>query len=156
PVSAELQTRQVMFECKAGRVTLIDFDKLNKQAEMGAREQISERRGGALITGTTNALGPFPLQYQDEQAPAGGGYRSTLIAVPIEEARGETEEAALKPGSKYRAVIEYIHPTETAVTFWVYADSFSLYRTLREDLHKRGFVVAGRPLELGAPIGASW
>jgi hypothetical protein len=158
PVSADLQSRQVMFECKAGRVTFIDFAALTKLSEMGAREQISERHGGPLITGTTSAVGPFRMQYEYEQAPGsiGGGYRSTLLVVPIEQNRGETEEAACKAGSKYRAVIDYIHPAETAVTFWVYADSFSLYRTLREDLHKHGFVVAGRPMELGSPIGASW
>jgi hypothetical protein len=158
PVSAELQTQQVMFECKAGHVTFVDFEKLTKLSEMGAREQISERRGGRLITGSTSAVGPFRMQYEYELVAGAinGGYRSTLIVVPIDQTRGETEEAALKSGSKYRELVDYIHPKETAVTFWVYADSFSLYRTLREDLHKRGFVVAGRPLELGAPIGASW
>ena len=42
----------------------------------------------------------------------------------------------------------------TAVTFWVYPDSFPAYRRLRDYLYDRDVVVAGRPLPDGTPIAS--
>ncbi len=69
--------------------------------------------------------------------------------------RGETTEEALKPGSAFRRVIDALDPQQTAVTFWVYDDSFAVHRTLRDYLHGRDMVVAGRPLPDGVPIASS-
>ena len=44
---------------------------------------------------------------------------------------------------------------QTAVTFWVYPDSFDLFRRLRDLLYERDVVVAGRPLPDGVPIASS-
>ncbi len=52
-------------------------------------------------------------------------------------------------------MVDALDPKTTAVTFWVYPDSFPLYRRLRDLLHERDFVVAGRPLPEGMPIGSS-
>ena len=41
------------------------------------------------------------------------------------------------------------------LTFWVYPDSFKLYRTLQEACHAEGFVVAARPLPEGVLIEGS-
>ena len=41
------------------------------------------------------------------------------------------------------------------VTLWVYPDSFTLYRQLRDYLVERNVVVAGRPLPDGLPIASS-
>ena len=41
------------------------------------------------------------------------------------------------------------------VTLWIYPDSFSLYRRLREDLTEQGFSVAARPLPEGMTIRGS-
>jgi hypothetical protein len=38
------------------------------------------------------------------------------------------------------------------VTFWVYPDSFGLFRQLRDYLYERDLVVAGRPLPPAMPI----
>ena len=35
-------------------------------------------------------------------------------------------------------------PDKAALTFWVYPDSFPLYRQLRDRLHARGFLVAAQ------------
>ena len=49
-------------------------------------------------------------------------------------------------------MIDTLDAQQTAVTFWVYPDSFALYRKLRDFLHERDLVVAGRPLPEGVPI----
>ena len=41
------------------------------------------------------------------------------------------------------------------MTFWVYPDSFALYRQLRDYLYDREVVVAGRPLPEGVPVSGS-
>lgn len=158
PIAAELQLKEVMFECKAGRVTYLDYKALTDLVKNGAQEEIGSGRAGPLVTGTTSAVGAFRARYEYEQAfdTIGGGYRGSFVVVPIDEGRGEPADAALKEGSKYRAYVSAMAPDVYAVTFWVYPDSFALYRKLRDDLHKRGFVVAARPLPLGTPIGASW
>ncbi|HJT79154.1 MAG TPA: hypothetical protein VJ739_18300, partial [Gemmataceae bacterium] len=74
---------------------------------------------------------------------------------PLTPERGETAEAALAPGSEFRQVADVIDPQQTTVTFWVYPDSFALYRRLRDYLYQRDVIVAGRPLPDGAPIASS-
>ena len=58
-------------------------------------------------------------------------------------------------GSTFRRVVEALEVQQTAVTFWIYPDSFAMYRKLRDYLHDRDFVVAGRPLDEGNPIAGS-
>jgi hypothetical protein len=41
---------------------------------------------------------------------------------------------------------------ETTITFWVYPDSYALYRQLQEFAHHENFTVAARPLPFGFPI----
>jgi hypothetical protein len=88
----------------------------------------------------------------------GGGFRfgmSAWEAEPIQELRGESADAALAPGSAFRRVIDNLDVQQTAVTLWVYADSFPLYRRLRDYLHEHDVVVAGRPLLPEMPIASS-
>jgi hypothetical protein len=75
--------------------------------------------------------------------------------VATEADRGETESAALAAGSAFRHVIDALDVNQTAVTLWVYPDSFALYRRLRDYLHDHDVTVAGRPLPDGVPIASS-
>ena len=74
---------------------------------------------------------------------------------PVLPVRGETLEAAMAPGSEFRQIADGIDPRQTAVTFWVYGDSFAVFRQLRDFLYERDIVVAGRPLPKGIPIASS-
>ena len=66
-----------------------------------------------------------------------------------------TLEAALSEGSEFRQIVDGIDPQHTVVTFWVYPDSFTLYRRLRDYLYEHDVVVAGRPLPQDVPITCS-
>jgi len=68
---------------------------------------------------------------------------------------GEFRDAAMGPHSEFRTALEGRDPRRTTVTLWTYQDSFPLFRELRQELHKLGYTVAGRPLPHGYPIGAS-
>jgi hypothetical protein len=73
----------------------------------------------------------------------------------LDAGRGELQEQALAQNSQFRSVVDTLDPRLTTVTFWVYPDSFALYRRLRDELADRDIVVAGRPLPPGTPIASS-
>ena len=75
--------------------------------------------------------------------------------VPEFENRGETYEATRNPISEFSRAINRINPARATITLWVYPDSFTLYRRLRNDLVERGFSVAARPLPDGMTIRGS-
>jgi hypothetical protein len=168
PISAPV-TEEVMFECQRGRVTLLDRSALEAIAERDARSKIDQLRTQWEVHDVTTSVGAFRLNYVVERersatdgpagvAPVGGGFRAGItswVAEPVIDDRGETVEQALKPGSAFRRVVDSLEPQQTAVTMWVYPDSFAAYRQLRDWLHSRDMVVAGRPLPTGAPIGSS-
>ena len=105
-------------------------------------------------------MGAFRLHYvieriRDPLAADHDQYSVSWEAWPVRPDRGETGEQALKAGSEFRRLLDNLDPNLTAVTFWVYPDSFALYRKLRDYLHERDVVVAGRPIMEGMLIGAS-
>lgn len=169
PVSAVVQTEEVMFECRGGRVTLLDTAALLEQIRRVVRSKGDELRQRWKVRDVTQPVGAFRLRYVIERerttldgpaagAPVDGAYRYGLSgweAEPILTERGELAEQALAGGSAFRKVVDDLDPQQTVVTFWVYPDSFALYRRLRDYLHAKDVVVAGRPLPEGVPIASS-
>jgi hypothetical protein len=170
PVSKPLQTEELFFECREGRVSLIDIGALVEDAQRRMRESRDLLRRQWEVQDDTSQVGAFRLHFvverersnlelaagtpPDERASYRIGLSSWQV-VPLDPKRGETVEQALAPGSKFRRVIDAIDSNQTAVTFWVYPDSFAVYRKLRDALHDKDLVVAGRPLPDGYPIGMS-
>ena len=66
----------------------------------------------------------------------------------------ETQEAVLHVQSRFFQALSDIG-TGSTLTFWVYPDSFELYRSLQKHAHSLGYQVAGRPLPFGVPIAGS-
>ncbi len=168
PVSQTLQSEELFFECQAGRVTVIDVGAMLEQMRRDRGDKAKALATQWEVDGETDPVGAFRMHYtlERERGPADGAGRPPLPDVqfsygvswtvePINGQRGEPEAAALAPGSDFRKVVDGLDPRVTAVTFWVYPDSFPLYRRLRDYLHDRDFVVAGRPLPEGMPIGSS-
>lgn len=156
PVSADVQ-EEVMFECRGGRVTLIDRDLLETKMYNEIRGRIDDLRRTGSLSGTTAAVGPFRLRFDVERVTGDldGRLDGGWVLEPVQEQRGEGQEQALAAGSVFRRVADHLDPELKAVTLWVYPDSFPLYRALRDYLHGRNVVVAGRPLRQDAPIGSS-
>jgi hypothetical protein len=169
PVSRPVQSEEWMFECRGGRVTLVDIGTLLEDARHSLREKLEQLRTRYQLTDVTPPAGPFRLRYTVERAQmlfdtggaagmAPGAMRCSLTAwevEPVRDDRGETADAALTPGSEFRRVADHLDPRQAAVTLWVYPDSFPLYRRLRDFLHERDVSVAGRPLPFGSVIAAS-
>jgi hypothetical protein len=168
PVSRVLQTEELFFECRNGRVAVIDVGGLLEEMHKDRSEKAKRLASQWEVEGTTRAVGAFRMNYVLERerssldgpggAPLPAGefsYSVNWLLEPITADRGESADAALAPGSSFRRVADGLDAKQTAVTFWVYADSFPTYRRLRDLLHERDVVVAGRPLAEGMPIGSS-
>ncbi len=149
PISKPVQSEEWMFECRAGRVTLIDIGTLIDEALRGMRAKSDQLRDRWELRDVTAPVGPFRLRYVIERergamdflgaSPSpGGGFRIGLSEwelEPMDPHRGETLEAALAPTSEFRRVVDHIEPRQAAVTMWVYPDSFPLFRRLRDYLY---------------------
>ncbi|WP_339729932.1 hypothetical protein [uncultured Gimesia sp.] len=86
-----------------------------------------------------------------------GGFRVGVTKWEIdrnEDVGGEGLETALQIQSQFYRALTDIGSGST-LTFWVYPDSFELYRSLQKHAHSLGYQVAGRPLPFGVPIAGS-
>jgi chemotaxis protein histidine kinase CheA len=163
PVARPAEQAEYHFEVRRGRVAYIDLDALIALVKKDVELRIRLADGARQIVSRVGPIGPFALEYE---------FRKTLPArledlidrrtltyrpsgweiVPEFEGRGETYEAARRPISEFARVISRVTPGKATITFWVYPDSFDLYRKLRDDLQSRGYLVAGRPLPEGMAI----
>jgi hypothetical protein len=156
PVSHPLQSEELLFECRRGRVALIDIGGFLDEVQRALRGRAGEvLRDTRQYTGVTEPIGPFRLHYELLLDASGSKPECSWDVEPTTPDRGETAETALAPGSEFRRIIDGIEPAQTAVTLCVYPDSFALYRKLRDYMHERDIVVAGRALPEGANISAS-
>ncbi len=171
PVSRPIDSEELLFECRNRRVTFIDIAGLLNEVRNGLEEKGKLLRSLWQVSDVVGPIGAYRLRYTVERErslldavsgqavpEAGGGYRYGLSewqVEPIFPVSGESTDAALAEGSEFRQIVDRLDPQQTVVTFWVYPDSFELYRRLRDFLYDRDIVVAGRPLPPGVPIASS-
>ena len=170
PVSRPVQSDEFHFELSDGRVTFVDVYGL--LAEYNSRREDIERQlqGSYQSVGTLGPSGAFKMVYTVERERGlvdsfGGGrpgsrqgFRYGLVAWQMEAValeRGENVEQALRPGSDFRRIADRLDSLQSAVTFWVYPDSFAAFRKLRDFLYERDITVAGRPMPFGVPMASS-
>jgi hypothetical protein len=171
PVSRPVHTDEFMFECRNGRVTYIDLVALQLEVRRDIEAKGKMLRTRWQVSDVTEPVGAFRLRYTlererglvdavlpDSGPDANGNYRygvSEYVVEPVAPVRGEAGAAALAKGSEFRQVVDRLDPQLAVVTFWVYPDSFGLFRQLRDFLYERDLVVAGRPLPPDYPITCS-
>ena len=166
PISRAVHADEMFFECRRGRVTYIDLSTFLQEVRSRMEDNAATLKTQWQVTGTTSPSGAFRLRYTverektalDGSGPVGGNFRyglSEWTVEPLAEDRGEPIEVALTENSEFRRLVDRVDPQITVVTFWVYEDSFELFRRLRDHLYERDVEVAGRPLMAGASIAAS-
>jgi hypothetical protein len=162
PISRTVLGREIHFQLKGGRVTLVPMDELVKLFQADAQEKIERLRQQPAIVETIGPLDGFWLRYTlervDMQMP--GGATASRLAYgfklfPTGPELGEAWEDALRSGSQCRAALAQVPASGTTVTLWTYSDSFAAYRALKKELYLLGFAVAGRPMPDNQAIGAS-
>lgn len=168
PVSRPVTTEEVMFECQSGRVSFVDVATLLAEVRRQLPEKEQLLRTQWQVSDVAGPVGAFRLRYTVERQrglldsgvvpDSNRDFRyglSSWQVEPVTLARGETADQALADRSEFRHVIDSLASPNAVVTLWVYPDSFALYRRLRDYLHERDLIVAGRPLPEGALIASS-
>lgn len=166
PVSRTVLGRELHFRLEKNRVAEVPIEALVERL----KEHIERRKDWIVKTrqhkGQVGPINGFNLEYiigvevisDLEQLRSGiGGFRMSMRyweIHPEETLRGEPADVALSQGSKfYQALLSA--GSDTTLTFWVYPDSYPLYRKLQHFAHAQGFPVAGRPLPDGVAISGS-
>ena len=168
PVSKPVNYDELMFECRRGRVTYIDLSAFMAEIHRNLEDMGQQLKTQWQVTAVAGPVGAFRLHYVVERrrdlinsfggVPTGSGFSyglSEWVLEPVKDVRGEPLPRALAPDSEFRRIIEAGVPQQTVVTFWVYADSFGIFRELRDFLYERGLEVAGRPMPDDAAIAAN-
>ena len=166
PLSRVVNGNEKHYRLERNRVSEVPVDELVSRL----KDQIQKRKDWLVKTrqhqGQIGPVEGFNMQYLvrvetlsglDELRAGHGGYRISLSSWQIHpepETKGETADVALRKGSKFYQSILGAGP-DTTLTFWVYPDSYALYRKLQKFTHDHGFSVAGRPLPAGVPISGS-
>ena len=166
PVARMTDGEEFHFEVRNGRVAFIDLERLLERVKADARMRIRISDLNRGIEATVGPIGAFSMHYEMGRTDLGVlsdvlrergptfSLRSWEV-VPEREGRGETYEQALSPVSEFGRAVNRLSPSRDTITLWVYPDGFPLYRRLRDMLHARGFLVAGRPLPDGMAIRGS-
>ncbi len=167
PVARPATSSESHFELRHNRVSFIDLERLLEltKADAQLRIRMSDQMGA--ISNKVGPAGSFSLEYELVRSVP-GSVEELIVSksmrrydlrgwqiVPEFENRGETYEATKNPISEFSRSINRISPTRSTITLWVYPDSFTLFRRLRNELVERGFSVAARPLPDGMTIRGS-
>ena len=162
PVSRAVQGDEMFFECRGGRVAFIDMPAFLHEIDEATEGMAELLRKEYKVSRVTSTVGAFRLHYFYERErgllESATNFRYGLggwMVEPVNANRGETLQAALAPTSEFHRIADAIDPNQTVVTFWVYQDSFEIFRGLRDYLYEHDVEVAGRPLPMEAPIAAS-
>ena len=166
PVGREVRGKEIHFHVTSGRVSPVPLEKLLRLM----KEDVLRRKEWLfkfpVHRGRVGPLDGFTMSYVVERRTSTAlnelrtGFSKVQIVLtgwkilPTVQMRGETAEEALQPESRFLRALHFA-PAGTTATFWVYPDSFTLFRRLQSRARQEGFRVAARPLPFGVPIAGS-
>jgi hypothetical protein len=166
PVSRMVTGRELHFRLEKGRVAEVPLDALVERL----KEHIERRKDWIVKNrqhkGMVGPINGFNLEYiigvdnvstLEEMRTGMGGYRLSMRyweIHPESTLRGEPDDVATRQGSRFHQAL-LSADKNTTLTFWVYPDSYPLYRQLQKFAHDNGFPVAARPLPDGVAISGS-
>jgi len=166
PISRSVKGDEIHFRLAENRVAKVPLDELRERLLRQAQRQQDWLQKFHQHQGTVGPVGGFRMEYVIERQPlspldrsryGANGFRAVVTGfklVPESDLKSATAEEALRAGSEFHTTILRAAPNST-VTFWVYPDSFEIYRRLQAAVHEAGLNVAARPLPFGVPIAGS-
>ncbi|MBC7821005.1 MAG: hypothetical protein IAG10_29315 [Planctomycetaceae bacterium] len=159
PVSRVISENEteLHFRCQSSVVTTVPIEELvdRMKAQMERQRDVILRL--KKYSGSVGPVRGWNLNYVIETQQLLGMVRASVSQfelLPEPDLSGERSEVALRPDSAFRNELRKAEPGST-ITFWVYPDSFVLFRKLQALAHREGFTVAARPLPEGTPIMGS-
>lgn len=159
PVSRVISENEteLHFRCQRGAVAVVPIEELVERM----KGQMERQRDVILrlkkYSGSVGPVRGWNLNYVVETQQHLGLVRASVSQfelLPETDLAGERSDVALRPDSAFRNELRKTEPGST-ITFWVYPDSFVLFRKLQALAHREGFTVAARPLPEGTPIMGS-
>ncbi len=166
PVAKPASGNEYHFELRRNRITFIDLNRLMELTRADAQIRVRMSDRSPEVSNKIGPVGAFSLEYTLVRAIPGSmeelierkNIRYELSGwelVPESGIRGETYESTRSPLSEFSRAISLLSPERSTITLWVYPDSFTLFRQIRNDLTEHGFTVAARPLPDGMTIRGS-
>ncbi len=154
------------FRLQNGRLVVVPWNEFVERLKAEAPQKVWKLEDAPQVSETLGPIGDFRMRYTigKVRAPVSTPngtlvqLRTELVnfvLIPTAEDLGEPLETALAPGSPVANKLDRLRPEQTTITVWTYPDSYPEFRKLRRYLHERGFLVAGRPLPEGFPIGGA-
>lgn len=166
PVSHEVRGKEMHFQVIGNKVTHVPVDELVERL----REQIQRQKDWLVKfprhQGEVGPVRGFTMAYivQRQAAPVlaqlqqGRGMIkisvSEWVIQPSPEIAAEALPEAMQLDSEFVRALRAADAGAT-LTFWVYPDSYRMFRELQEFAHREGFTVAARPMPFGVPIAGS-
>lgn len=165
PVSEAVEEGELHFRVDKDRISHVPLEDLLDRLKTQVQSRRSAVTRFSRYEGAVGPVGGYRMSYvvERDMSPLdavqhGSGTfrvsvsRWTITADPSLEA--EPVEIAVRPGSRFRQLVETA-PPGSAVTFWIYPDSFTNFPALREVAHGLQLRVAARPLPEGTDIVGS-
>ena len=166
PMAKTVFGREIHVMMRGGKAAVIPWERLVESLKNEARRSAERNSQKDRFV---NQLGPidgflmtYGLKSQSGMMTNGS---TTRLARTIELEKFELEattevvhesvDATLSTGGRLSLELTSHSSKHTAVTVWVYPDSFNEFRTLKERLYTMGFLCAARPLPFNVRIGAS-
>jgi hypothetical protein len=162
PLGREINGKELHFRLIGNRVAFLPIEELIQRL----RPQILHNRDRLIRNGIQRgSIGPvagFHMDYVLEarrlsameelrQGMAVSIMLSSWTLVAEPDLETESGEEALKDHGDFLRRLKDAD-SDTTITFWVYPDSYAIYRQLQEFAHHENFTVAARPMPFGVEI----
>lgn len=166
PMAKTVFGKEIHVMLRDSRVTVIPWDTLIEQLKSQVRTSVARQANRPEIEDMLGPIDGFMMRYRllskaglmsDGRVAAMGRMveLERFELEPTPEIFHESVAQSLGPGGRLRTELDASRSGHTTVTVWVYPESFSEYRTLRDQLFQEGFLSAARPLPRNMRIGAS-
>jgi len=167
PLSKTVEKYEAHFRIKGGKILHVPLPALFDLMGSELRRQLESGVKQGEVTGTVGPIENFTMPYRvvvltnvPIQSPRGVTMGSRIEfaeseLIPQNDHLGETLSEALAPNSSFQLRLRSYRQDLHTITFWVYPDSFNVYREMKKFLFDRAYQTAARPLSWDDPIGAS-
>lgn len=159
PVSRVISENEteLHFRCQGGAVSFVPIKELGERVKAQVLRQLDVLIQHQKLARTVGPVRGWNVDYTIQVQLYRGAIQSAddLFELrPEQDIEEESSDTALRQDSAFRNELRNAEPGST-ITFWVYPDSFVLFRKLQALSHREGFTVAARPLSAGQFIGFS-
>jgi hypothetical protein len=166
PIGQAVTGNELHFRVLNDRVAVVPLDRLVDRLKSQIDRHKDWLAKSRQQLGQVGPIEGFSMHYvverdsgslADELRMGPGVFRISVSEWRLEAERSiptESAAEALQPGSRFSSALAAAEPG-SAMTFWVYPDSFGAYSELKAHCQRLNFLIAGRPLPHGIPIAGS-